>query len=103
MARSDVTTTSTTPPTTTRSAGTTRPSGAPRTAPAGRPATSAWIWVIGLIIALAVIWFLWSWWDAREAETAPEVGAAGTGAIVRAVDAAAPREGLDLRVLHQVA
>lgn len=85
MARSDVTTTRTTPPTITRSAGSTRPPGAPRTTPAGR-GTGAWVWIIGLIIALAVIWFLWSWWDGREIDAEPEIGAAGSEAVVTTVD-----------------
>lgn len=103
MARSDITNTRTTPPTSTRSAGGARPPGAPRTTPAGGPATRAWIWIVGLIVALAVIWFLWSWWDAREVETEPEVGAAGTGAVVMALDAPALYRGFDLGVLRQVA
>lgn len=88
MARSETTTTRTTPPTSTRSAGGTRPQGAPRVSPAGtRRTNSAWAWIVGLLIVFAVVWFIWWWWTGQEVETEPEIGAVEEiGMIVPAID-----------------
>lgn len=84
------TTTSTTPPTTTRSAGSTRPPGAPRSAPVGRPSSGAWAWIVGLVIAFAVIWFIWWWWTGQDVDAEAEITTLGAarevGMIVPAVE-----------------
>lgn len=84
------TTTRTSPPTTTRSAGDTRPAGAPRSAPTGRRSSGAWAWILGLVVAFAVIWFIWWWWSGQEVDNETEIGALGAahevGMILPAVE-----------------
>lgn len=84
----DTTRTATTPPTTTRSAGGARPPGAPRTAPVGpRRSSGAWAWIVGLLVAFAVVWFIWWWWSGQDVEAEVEVSAGHEiGMIVPAID-----------------
>lgn len=86
----DTTRTATTPPTTTRSAGGARPPGAPRVSPAGtHRSNSAWGWIVGLLVAFAVVWFIWWWWTGQDVAAEPEVEVSTVheiGMIVPAID-----------------
>lgn len=93
MAPTKPTTSRSTPSTTARSAGGTRSRGARTT----RPRTSTWAWIIGAIIALAVIWFIWRSWADQGIGAEREAVTQGVGLIIAAAEQHGPTYAMDLQ------